>query len=160
MQTIVMKLAKEIEDKKRNEESLTQSLRERSNECRRLGHGYDQIRLELMQLRNNEQELERQFIILRDEMVIMNEYKEKFKAISNKLDEIQKNQKSQDEKQGLGYEKGESSRFGQKSEKTLHQNKKPLVRQPNSHKFNGKLFSCYKFGHMASQCKNRTNQNT
>lgn len=41
MQSIVMKLTKEIEDMKKNEENLTQSLKDRSNECCRLNYGND-----------------------------------------------------------------------------------------------------------------------
>lgn len=74
MQSNVIKLEKEIEDKNKNEESLTRSLKDRSNECCRLNCENDQLRLELMQSKNYEQELERKIIILRDELTTANEY--------------------------------------------------------------------------------------
>lgn len=79
MESIMMKLAKEIKARKKNEENLTQSLNDRSDECCRRNYEYDQLKLELLQYKNNEQGLERHIIILRDEISTTNEYKEKFK---------------------------------------------------------------------------------
>lgn len=68
MESIVMKLTKEIEDQKKNEEILTQSLKGRSDECCKLNHENDLLKLELIKSKNNEQDLERQIIIQRDEL--------------------------------------------------------------------------------------------
>lgn len=47
--------------------------------------------------------------------------------------------------QGLGFEKGESSRFGQsKAKPDQKKSKNPPVKQPNAHKFNGRRFTCNK----------------
>lgn len=150
----MMKLTKEIEDLKKSEERLTRSLKDRSDECCRLNHENNLLKLELMQSKNNEQELERKIIILRDELTTANEYKEKFNASSTKLDEILQIQKNRGDMGGLGFEKGEIYRSGQSNQQ---KNKGPLVRQPNAYKFNNKFFVCKKFGHMESQRKNREN---
>lgn len=59
---------------------------------------------------------------------------------------------------GLGFEKGESSRFGQRNAKLdQKKSKNPLVRQLNTHKFNGRCFTWNKFDHMENQCRSRMN---
>lgn len=66
-----------------------------------------------MQSKNNKQELERHIIIRRDELTTANEYKEKFKASSAKLDEILQSQKNKGDMGGLGFKKGERLGSGQ-----------------------------------------------
>ncbi|XP_059071917.1 uncharacterized protein LOC131871232 [Cryptomeria japonica] len=86
MEFIVMGLTKEIEGRKKKEENINQSIKDRSNECCGLNYEIDQLKLELHQSKNNEEELERKIVILIDELATANEYKEKFKIISTKLD--------------------------------------------------------------------------
>lgn len=81
-----MGLTNEIEGRKKNEENLNQSLKERSGECCRLDCEIGQLKLDLQESKHHEEELERQIVILRDEVVTANEYKEKFKISSAKLD--------------------------------------------------------------------------
>lgn len=94
MEAIMMRLTKDIEARKKNEESLNQSMKERFDKCCRLNCENDQMNLELLQSNNNEQDLERQIIILRDNLAISNEYKKKFKIISTNLDEMLGSQKN------------------------------------------------------------------
>lgn len=68
MQALIMRMSKDIEDRKKNKENLSYSLKERLEECNRLTHENDMLGLELVQSKNNEQELERQIIIMRDEL--------------------------------------------------------------------------------------------
>lgn len=49
-------------------------------------------------------------------MAIANEYKDKFKANSTKLDELLKSQRNDNDKRGLGYEVGESSKTAQQDQ--------------------------------------------
>lgn len=93
MQSTVMRLTKEIKDRKNNEENLAQSLKERVDECFRLTYENDQLKLELTQSRNNGQELERHIATLKDELSTANEYKEKFKASLARLDEMLESQR-------------------------------------------------------------------
>lgn len=79
-----------------------------SDECCRLTYENDQLKLELVQTKNDGQELERQIIILRDEMTTANEYKEKLKSSSTWLDEMLEIQRHEKDMQGLGFENGES----------------------------------------------------
>lgn len=60
-------------------------------------------------------------------------------------------QKNPNDTQGFGFEKGKSSKL------TLKKNnsRRPPVRKPNVHEFNGNYFVFNKFGHMASQCRNK-----
>lgn len=112
-----MRLTKEIEDQKNNEENLTQSLKARANECFRITYENDQLKLELTQSRNNGQELERQIIALRYKLATENEYKYKFNASSTRLDEMLESQRHGKDKRGLGFERGESSGSGQSNAK-------------------------------------------
>lgn len=48
-----MRLTKEIEDQKRNEENLAQLLKVRVDECFRITYENDYLKIELTQLRNN-----------------------------------------------------------------------------------------------------------
>lgn len=67
-----------------------------------------------------------------------------------------KSQRHGKDKRGLGFEKGETSGFGQSNAKpNQKKSKNPLIGQPNSHKFNGRFFTCNKFGHMVNQCRSR-----
>lgn len=124
------------------------------------------LKLELIQSLNNEQELEREIIIMRDDLATTNEYRDKFKASSARLDELLKSQRDDNDRRGLGYEVGQSfgttqqdESSGQKQNHANNRNQKLLVRQPNAHKFNGTCFLCNKYGHIESQCTNRNNQN-
>lgn len=56
---IVRRHTKEIEVRKKNEENIVQSLKERADEWFGLTYVNDQLKLELTQSRNNGQELER-----------------------------------------------------------------------------------------------------
>lgn len=78
----------------------------------------------------------RQVSTLESELVAANEYKDKFKNSSDKLDDMLKSQKPDGEIVGLGFEHGESSGTANN-----HDHSKP-VRQPNAYKFNGKCFNC------------------
>lgn len=49
MQALTMRMCKEIKDRKKNEENLAQSLKDRSDECNRLTHENDMLKLELIQ---------------------------------------------------------------------------------------------------------------
>jgi hypothetical protein len=49
------------------------------------------LKLELQKSQDNEEEIERKVLIIRDEIDIANEYKEKFKIRSTNLDEILQN---------------------------------------------------------------------
>lgn len=48
MKSIAMKLTKEIEARKKNEENLTQSLNDRSDECYIINCDNDQLKLKLL----------------------------------------------------------------------------------------------------------------
>ncbi|XP_057833904.1 uncharacterized protein LOC131044567 [Cryptomeria japonica] len=113
-----MRLTKEIEEMKKNEDNLSQSLKDRSDECCRLNCENDQLKLELQQSKNNEEELERHIITLMDELVTANEYKEKFKISLAKLDENLESQKDEDDKRGLVFKKGKKD-----VDKDKHQDK-------------------------------------
>lgn len=93
MQSVVMKLKKEIEDWKKNEQTLTHSLKNRSEECCRLTYENDNLKLELVHCKNDGQELERQILILSDDLSTANEYKQKFKASYAWLDKILESQR-------------------------------------------------------------------
>lgn len=67
---------------------MIQSLKDRYDECCILNNENDQLKLGLVQSKNDGKELERQIIILRDEISTTNEYKEKFKATLAQLDEM------------------------------------------------------------------------
>lgn len=54
-----MKLTKEIEERKKNEENMAQSLKDKYEECNRVNSRFIQLEIELQQSKNNEQELER-----------------------------------------------------------------------------------------------------
>lgn len=66
-------MSKEIEDWKMNEENLGRSLKDRSKECIWLADENDMLRIDLVQSQSNEQELERQMIILREDLAIPSE---------------------------------------------------------------------------------------
>lgn len=109
MQALTMRMSKEIEDQKKNEENLAKSRIDKYDECIRLAHENDILRTKLVQSQNNEQELERMMIVLRSNLDFANEYKDKFKASSAKLDKLLKNQRDNGDTRGLGFEHGESS---------------------------------------------------
>lgn len=75
MQDLTMKLSKDIEDRKKKEDSLVLSLKNKFDECGRLTHENNLLRTDLAHSRNNEQELERQTTTLRDDLTIASEYK-------------------------------------------------------------------------------------
>lgn len=75
MQAINMRMSQEIEDKKKKEENLVVSLKNKFKECGRLVHENDMLRTDLLQFQSNEKELERQMIILRDTLTTASEYK-------------------------------------------------------------------------------------
>lgn len=155
METIVMKLTKEIEERKKIEENLVQSLKDKSEECYRLDCENGQLKLDLQESREREEELGKQILLLKYDLEATNEYKEKFIINSPNLNGMLQIQKNANDLRGLGFEKGESS-------KSAHQKnnfRRPPVRQPNAHKFNGNYFVCNKFDHMAIQCRNRMNNN-
>lgn len=81
MESTMMRMKKEIEEKKKNEENLAQSLKEKYEECIQLDN-------ELEQSKNNEEVFEKHIDDLRNELAIANEYKEKFKDSLAKLDEL------------------------------------------------------------------------
>lgn len=97
--------------------------------------------------------------ILRSDLDVANEYKEKFRVSSVRLDELLKDQRDIGDTRGPGFEHGESSSIANKGNLPENWNLKSLVRKPNAHKFNGTFFFCNKFGHRASKCRNRENQN-
>lgn len=82
IQTMTMRLSKDIEDRKKKEENLVVSLKNKFEECGRLTHENELLRSNLEQSRSNEQELERQMTVLRDDLTTTSEYKEKFKMLS------------------------------------------------------------------------------
>lgn len=95
-------------------------------------------------------------IILRDDLTIANEYKDKYKVSYAKLDELLKDRRDTGDTSGLGFEHGES--FGTANEdQKVNQNQRSPVKQPNAYKFNGRCFVCNIFGHMARHCRKREN---
>lgn len=54
-----MRLSKDIEDRKKKEDNLVISPKNKFNECGRLTHENNLLRTDLVHSRNNEQELER-----------------------------------------------------------------------------------------------------
>lgn len=110
--------------------------------------------------RDYEHEIERQIVTLGNKLATANEFKQKFKISSAKLDEIIQIQKDTNDKRGLGYEKGESSGSEQKNFEKKNKGRRHPVRQPNSQRFNVYCFTCNMFGHMDSQCRRRINPNT
>lgn len=152
MRVITMRISKEIEDQKKKEENLVVSLKKKFEECGRLVHENDMLKTNLVQSKSNEQELQRQIIILREHLTTMSEYKEKFKISSAQLDELLKRQRQIGDSSGLGFEKGQSSDIANED-----QNHKESIKQFNAYKFNGRCFVCNRFGHMARQCRNTAN---
>lgn len=104
-------MTKEIEGRNKNEENLNRSMKENFVECRRLDCEISQLKLDLQESKHNEEELEKKIVILRNELVTANEYKEKFKVSLAKLDVLLKSLKKVDDKKSLGFEKGESFKF-------------------------------------------------
>lgn len=140
-------------------------MKESSDECHRLDYEIVQLKLDLWQSKHNEEELEKKIVILRDDLVTANEYKEKFKISWDKLDVLLESQKKVDDKKGLRFEKGESSGSGLSNPKSKNQKNKPKrspIRQPNAQRYpslDDNFFVCNKFGHKAIQCKSRMNLN-
>lgn len=54
-----MRLKKDIEERKKNEEKLSHSLKEKSEECCRLENENGQLKLNLQDSRQHEEDLER-----------------------------------------------------------------------------------------------------
>lgn len=162
MQDLTMRLSKDIEDRKKKEDNIVLSLKNKFDECGRLNHENNRLRTDLAHSQNNEQELERQVTTLRDDLTTASEYKEKFRISVAQLDDLLKRQRQIDDSRGIGFEQGESSSTANEDQTTSMQNsseqRKP-VRQSNAYKFNGRCFVCNKFGHMAKQCRNKANQN-
>lgn len=111
----VMRQTKEIEDRKKIEEDLNKKLKERTEEYCKLDRIAGHLESDLQECRDNERELERQIVILRHDLEVANEYKEKFKISSTKLEALLEGQKKADDKCGLGYEKGECFGPGQRN---------------------------------------------
>lgn len=84
----MIRLIKEIEERKNNEEKLAQSLKDKYEECCRLENENGQLKLDLQDSRQHEEDLERQIILIRYDCDVANEYKEKFRVSSTKLDEM------------------------------------------------------------------------
>jgi predicted nuclease with TOPRIM domain len=120
MESMEMRLTKEIDENKKKEEYVIQTLKERSDECNRLDLENEQLNFELQQSHNNEEELENNIFILRDEITIANEYKEKFKISSSKIYEILGNYKDVGDKKGLRFDKGEKFGSSQRNPKTTN----------------------------------------
>lgn len=144
MQVITMRMSQEIEDRKRKEENLVVSLKNKFEECDRLVHENDMLIIDQVQSQSNEKEIERQKIILREDLTGASEYKEKFNISSARLDELLKRQRQIGDSSKLGFEQGQSSYNANED-----QNHKAPVRQFHAYKFNGRCFLCNRFGHMA-----------
>lgn len=130
MQALTMRISKEIEDQKMNEENLGRSLKNRSEECIQLAHENDALRTKLVQSQSNEQELERQMIILRDNLTIANEYKDKFKVSLAQLNELLESQRQNKDSRGLGFEQCQS--FGIANEDQDNRNQRTPIRYLNA----------------------------
>jgi len=119
---------------------------------------------DLEEARDNEEQLENQIDTLKRDLQTTNGYREKFKISFAQLEVLLESQKRVDDKHGLGYEKGESSRSGQKnsgSGNPRNRPRRPPVRQPNAQRypsFNRYYYICNNFGHKANQCRRRLNQ--
>lgn len=70
----MMKLIKEIEKRKKNEENISQLLKDKSDECCRLDYENDQLKHDLHETK---EELGKE-ILLKFDLEAANEYKEKF----------------------------------------------------------------------------------
>lgn len=64
---------------------------------------------DLKEAREHEEDLGKK-VLLKFDLEVRNEYKEKFRISSTKLDEMLASQKNSNDTQGLGYEKGENSK--------------------------------------------------
>lgn len=95
IQDVTMRLCKDIEYRKRNEEDLARRLNERLDKSLRLSYENDMLNKYLIHMQHDIEELMRQVSNLESELVAANEYKDKFKKISDKLDDILKNSKTQ-----------------------------------------------------------------
>jgi len=164
MESGTIKFTQEIEEKRKAEDNLRQSLKEKSEECHQMDRIIRHLESDLEDAKDNEEKLEDQIASLKRDLQTANEYKEKFKISSAQLEVLLGSQKRTDDKYGLGYEKGESSGSGQKnlgSENPRSRPRRPPVRQPNAQRypsFNGYCHSCNHFGHKANQCRMRMNQ--
>jgi len=164
MESGVMKFTQEIEEKRKIEDDLRQSLKEKSEDCHKMDIIIRHLESDLEEARDNEDQLENQIVTLKRDLQIANEYKEKFKISSAQLEVLLQIQKRVDDKQGLGYEIGESSGSDQKnsrSENPRNRPRRPPVRQPNAQRypsFNGYYHNCNNFDHKANHCRRRMNQ--
>lgn len=57
MEAIIMRLTKEIEERKKNKEKIAQSLKDKSDECCRLENEIGQLKDELQDARDHEEDL-------------------------------------------------------------------------------------------------------
>lgn len=78
MEAIVMRLTKEIEERKKNKEKLSQSLKVKSEECCRLENENGQLMSDLQNDKEHEEDLGKQILIFKYDLDVANEYKEKF----------------------------------------------------------------------------------
>lgn len=90
VQDMTMRLCKDIEDRKKNEEDLTRRLNDAGNENLRLSHEIDMIKTNLIHMQYDKDELVRQVGILENELITANEHKDRFKKISERLDDMLK----------------------------------------------------------------------
>jgi len=164
MESRVIKFTQEIEEKRKTKDNLRQSLKEKSEDCHKMDRIIRHLESDLEDAKDNEEKLEDQIVSLKRDLQTTNEYKEKFKISSTQLEVLLGSQKRVDDKCGLRYEKGESSRSDQKnfgSENLRNRPRRPLIRQPNAQRypsFNGYCHNCNNFGHKANQCRKRINQ--
>jgi len=122
-------------------------------------------------------------VVLKTKLEKTKNQEDKFKKNSILLDEMVANQKAPKDKEGLGFEKGKSSKTNQTSNNAKKKNnyqkkvavkkgnnrlirnqkknfKRPPIRQPTVQRYSGYCYSYNKFGHKAMECRSRMNQNT
>jgi len=152
MESRVMKFTQEVEEKRKTEDNIRQSLKEKLEDYHQMDRIIRHLESDLEDAKDNEEKLEDQIVSLKRDLQTTNEYKEKFKISSAQLEVLLESQKKVDDKCGLRYEKGESSGSSQKNfgtENPRIRPRRPPVRQPNAQRypsFNGYYHNCNHFG--------------
>jgi len=82
MESGVIKFTQEIEEKRKTEDNLRQSLKEKSEDCHQMDRIIRHLESDLEDAKDNEEKLEDQIVSLERDLQTTNEYKEKFKISS------------------------------------------------------------------------------
>jgi len=88
MESRVMRFTQEIEEKRKIEDNLKQSLKEKIEDCHKMDRVIRHLESDLEEARDNEEQLENQLDTLKQDLQVANEYKDKFKISSAQLEVI------------------------------------------------------------------------